>query len=65
MIDISSLIYLLIPIGLIQLGLQIYCIIDIYKKGVRNLNEIAWTIICLNLIGAIVYLLLGRKDEAE
>jgi hypothetical protein len=61
----DTIIYLLIPIIVAQLGLQIYCILDIVKKGVKNLNKAIWIIICLNLFGAIAYLLVGRKGDEE
>lgn len=54
---------LIAPLIVIQFGLSIYCIIDIFRNGVRNLNKSIWILIVLfiNLIGAISYLLLGRK----
>lgn len=51
------------PVILIQLVLDIYCIVNILKKGVRNLNKPIWIIIvlCVNIFGAIAYLALGRR----
>ena len=51
------------PILLIQLVLDIYCIVNILKKGVRNLNKPIWILIvlCVNIFGAIAYLALGRR----
>jgi len=54
------------PIILIQWGLQIYAIIDIVrKKKTRNLSVVAWILIVLfgELIGSIVYLLVGRVKD--
>ena len=54
------------PIILIQWGLQIYAIIDIArKKKTRNLSVVAWILIVLfgELIGSIVYLLVGRVKD--
>lgn len=58
-----DVIKLLSPLIIIQFGLAIYCIIDIARRGVRNLNKIVWSAIVLfvNMLGPILYLLLGRK----
>jgi hypothetical protein len=58
-----DVIKLFAPLIVIQLGLAIYCVVDIIRKGVRNLNKIAWITIALfiNMIGPIIYLLFGRK----
>jgi hypothetical protein len=54
------------PLILIQFALAVFCILDILKKGVRNLNPTIWIIISLvNLVGAIAYLLFGRKGEGN
>lgn len=58
-----EIIKLLAPLIAIQLGLAIYCIINILRKGVRNLNKGIWIAIVLfiSMFGAICYLILGRK----
>ena len=58
-----ELIKVFAPIIAIQFGLAAYCILDILRKGVRNLNKVLWIVIVLfsNIIGAICYLALGRK----
>jgi hypothetical protein len=58
---------ILLPIIILQCALAIYCIIDIVRKGVRNLNVAAWILIVvfINLIGSIVYLLIGRKGDSN
>lgn len=56
----------LIPLIMLQLGLQIYSIIDLVKrKKVRFDNKIVWgcIIILFNILGAVVYLVLGRQEE--
>lgn len=62
-LTLSEALKLFAPIILLQLSLDIYCIVNIFKKGVRNLNKLAWILIvlCVNLFGAIAYLTLGRK----
>ncbi len=51
------------PLIIIQYGLAIYCVINILRKGVQNLNKTVWIIIVLvvNTVGPISYLLFGRK----
>lgn len=58
-----ELIKLFSPVIIIQLGLMVYCITNILKKGVRSLNKGIWIaiVLFLNLIGPILYLLLGKK----
>jgi len=62
-IDIIKLIW---PVIVLQLGLQIYAIIDILKKKrTKNLSLPVWIIIILlgEIIGAVAYLLVGRSEE--
>lgn len=61
--NISTILLMALPLAAIQLGLAIFCIVKIFKEGVANLNKVAWTLICLiiNLIGPIVFLIVGRK----
>jgi len=64
--NIGQLLLLILPIVIIEFGLMIYAVIDLAKKWkTRNLSPIAWLliIILINLIGPILYLLLGRTDE--
>ncbi|HEY9062928.1 MAG TPA: PLDc N-terminal domain-containing protein [Pseudobacteroides sp.] len=62
--DISNmeLIKLLIPVIAVQVGLFIYCLVDILRKGTQNLNRAIWIIIAATgTMGSIIYLILGRK----
>jgi hypothetical protein len=58
-----EIIKLLSPLIIIQFGLAIYCVVDILRKGVRNLSKGLWLLIVvfINLFGPILYLTLGRK----
>ena len=60
-----DILLLVLPLILLQLGLAVFCIFKIFKEGVENLNQVAWTLICLfaNLIGPIVFLIVGRRKE--
>ena len=64
--DLSSLLPILIPLAIIQLGLMTAALIHIfthktYKTGTRAM----WVIICIliNTIGPVLYFILGRSDE--
>ncbi len=53
------------PFLIVQIALQIYCIVKVVKNGVKNLNKAIWIVIILvfNLFGPILFLLFGvRKD---
>ncbi|WP_414632232.1 PLDc N-terminal domain-containing protein [Clostridium sp. UBA1652] len=57
---------LLIPLVVIQLALQAYCLFHLYKrKKVRFEKKWIWAIvICLfSLVGPLAYLLGGGHDE--
>lgn len=54
------------PLIVLQLGLQIYAIIDLVKKKkTRNLSIAAWIIIIVlgEILGPILYLLIGRSED--
>lgn len=54
------------PLILIQLAVEIYALVDLGRKGkTKNLSPVIWVLIILlvNMIGAILYLLIGRSDE--
>lgn len=59
-----DIVLMLLPLVSIQLGLAVYCAIKIFKEGVQNLNKWAWLAICLfiNLLGPIIFLIIGRKQ---
>ena len=64
--DIAELIKLIWPLIVIQLAVQIYAIVDLLKRGkTKNLNLGIWLIIILfgEILGAVVYLLVGRSEE--
>lgn len=64
--ETMEIIKLFAPLMIFQVGLLIYCIIDIFRKGVRNLNKPLWiAILFINFIGPIAYLILGRKRWSD
>ena len=65
-IDINSILPLLIPLLVIQLGLMVYCLIDLARRAkVRGLPKWAWAIIIIlgELLGPIIYIFVGRIEE--
>jgi len=64
--DITSFLPLIIPLVVIQLGLIVYCLIDLSRREkVRGLPKWAWALIIIlgELIGPIVYIFVGRIEE--
>ncbi|NLK86967.1 MAG: PLDc_N domain-containing protein [Clostridiaceae bacterium] len=55
------------PLILLQLSLAVYCGVKIFREGVQNLNRWAWLFICLlvNVIGPVLFLLVGRRKECK
>ena len=60
-----EIIKLLSPLIAIQLGLAVFCVVQIIRKEVRNLSKPVWLVIVflVNLLGPIAYLLFGRQKE--
>ena len=56
---------LLIPLILIQLGLLIFAITDLVKRQKTHGPKWVWAvvIVCVNLIGPILYFMIGREEE--
>jgi hypothetical protein len=73
--DFSRLIPLLIPIVLVQFGLQIYCLVDLARQPAVVEERWGWPIsdwpkwgralliLLFQIPGVLVYLFLGRKNE--
>lgn len=62
----TPMIVMLAAVVLVQLGLEIYAIIDIIRRPVDRItggNKLLWIVVVLfiNMVGAIVYLAVGRK----
>jgi len=66
--DISSLLVkilpLLIPILLLQLGLMIYCLVDLAKRERTKGPKALWAVLVVigQLWGPVLYLLIGRQE---
>ena len=63
--QIMKLLPLLIPLFLIQLGLMIAALVDLIKREKSKGPKWMWVIIIVfvNMIGPIVYFVVGREDE--
>jgi len=62
-----EIIKMLLPVIILEFGLKVFCIISIYKNGVKNLNKIAWTLVVLfiSTIGPIAFLIFGRRNSYD
>lgn len=63
--QIMKLLPLLIPLFLVQLGLMIAGILDLVKREKTKGPKWMWVIIIVfvNLIGPIIYFVIGREEE--
>ena len=62
----TSLALILLPLVLIELGLVVFSLVDLFKpeRRVVGNNKLIWAliIVLVGTIGPIVYLLAGRKQ---
>lgn len=64
--ETSKLILLLLPVIFIQLTLMIVALVDLVKREkVIGGNKLIWgfIIVLFNIIGPIIYFIIGRKEE--
>jgi hypothetical protein len=63
----TSLLLILLPLVLIELGLVVFSLVDLFKPERRVIgdNKLVWAlvIVVVGTIGPIVYLLAGRKQN--
>ncbi len=64
-LNISNLIPFLIPVVLLQLGLMIYCLVDLTRREKTKGPKWMWALIIVlgELLGPVLYLVLGRVEE--
>jgi hypothetical protein len=66
-VNLEELVPLLLPIVAIQLGLVVWALYDITRpsRRVRGDSKVLWAlvIIFVNLVGPILYFLVGRKES--
>lgn len=59
-----NILLLLLPVVLIQLALMIFALVDLSKNSNPNGPKWMWAliIILINLVGPIVYFVIGRRN---
>lgn len=66
----STLLLALLPLILISLGLEIFALVDLYRRDRRYVqggNKLVWVavIVLINLVGSIIYLTVGRTEGGQ
>lgn len=64
--QVFDLLKLIWPLIVLQLGVQIYAIVDVVKRNkTRNLSVPAWIVIIVltEIVGPIVYFVYGRNED--
>ena len=63
--QLMKLLPLLIPLFVIQLGLMIAALLDLIKREKTKGPKWMWVVIIVfvNMIGPIIYFVLGREEE--
>lgn len=59
-----KLLPLIAPLALIQLGLMVYCLVDLARRERTRGPKWLWALIVIlgELIGPVVYLIVGREE---
>ena len=67
MTEISKFLPLFIPIIIILYGLMIFALVQLFRNEAAYLPKWGWAliIIFINIIGPVVFLLVGKKKEIE
>jgi len=54
----------LIPVFLLELGLAVFCLVDLARRNRTKGPKWMWAIIIIfgQLVGSLVYLLIGREE---
>ena len=65
MIDIQEYLPILVPLILLQFGLQIAAIVHILKHDKYNKgNRVLWIVLSfVQFIGPVLYFIIGKSDE--
>ncbi len=65
--SLGTALLLISPIAVIEIGLMIFCLYDLFRsdRRVKGENKIVWAfvIVLLNWIGALIYLFYGREAD--
>ncbi len=62
--ELRELIPLLLPLIVIQVGLMIFALVDLSRRSATRGPKWVWAlvIIFINLIGPVVYFVIGREE---
>lgn len=62
--ELMKFLPLIIPIVLLQLGLQIWALVDLAKRDNVNGPKWVWALIIVlgEFLGAIIYFIVGKKE---
>ena len=63
--ELGEMLPYLIPIAVIQVGLQIWALVDLIRRPrVAGLPKPAWALVILlgQMVGPVVYLIVGRGE---
>ena len=66
--DLKEYLPFLIPLAVLQLGLMIAALVSIFRhKEYKTANRAVWVVVSLliNIIGPILYFVLGKPDEED
>ena len=58
----------MVPLIILEVVLLVVALVDLAKrKHVTGGNKIVWVLVtvCINIIGPVIYLLAGRKEEVD
>jgi hypothetical protein len=63
--DFVKILPLLIPVLLIQFGMQIYALIDLYRQPQVKGSKWVWAVVIIlgEILGPIIYFIFARKEE--
>lgn len=61
----SAFLPFIIPLVLVQLGLAVYCLIDLSRREQTRGPKWLWVILIVlgELVGPVVYLIFGRVED--
>jgi hypothetical protein len=64
---LKQLLPIVIPIALLQFGLMVVALVDLIRRKRTKGPKWAWALVILlfNLVGPIIYLVVGREEETE
>lgn len=64
MSDLSAYLPFIIPLVILQLGLMIYCLVDLSRREHTKGPKWLWAVVIIlgELLGPVIYLVVGRED---